>query len=92
MIGVERPGGQRRPIRTIITTATNSLLQPIHDRMPVVLPREIEGLWLDQSVDGPIALDGVLRPYPAGVMDTYEVSALVNSVANDGPEVIEASA
>ena len=52
----------------------------------------MEGLWLDQSVDAPIALDAVLSPYPAGAMEAYEVSALINSVANDGPEVIEALA
>ncbi len=86
------PEGNAVPSCTIITTTANDLLRPIHDRMPVVLPREMEGLWLDQSVDDPIALDGVLSPYPADTMDAYEVSALVNSVANDGPEIIEALA
>ena len=84
------PEGNAVPSCTIITTAANGLLRPIHDRMPVVLPREMEGLWLDQSVDHPVALAGVLSPYPAGAMDAYEVSALVNSVSNNGPEVIEA--
>ena len=80
------------PSCTIITTAANDLLRPIHERMPVVLPREMEGLRLDQSVDGPAALDGVLSPYLDGAMEAYEVSALVNPVANDGPEIIEALA
>ena len=83
------PDGNAVPSCTIITTAANDLIRPIHDRMPVVLPREMEALWLDQSVDGPIALADVLHPYPADAMDAYEVSALVNSVANDGPEVVE---
>ena len=86
------PEGNAVPSCTIITTAANDLLRPIHDRMPVVLSREMETLWLDQSVDGPIALADILRPYPADAMDAYEVSPLVNSVANDGPEVIEALA
>ena len=80
------------PSCTIITPAANDLLLPIHDRMPVVLPREMEALWLDQSVDDPVAFDGVLSPYPADAMDAYEVSRLDTSFANDGPEVIEALA
>ena len=82
------PEGNSIPSCAIITTVANDLLRPIRDRMPVVLAREMEGLWLDQTVDDPIALADVLRPYPAGAMNAYEVSALVNSVANDGPEVI----
>ena len=84
------PAGNAIPSCTIITTAANDLLRPIHDRMPLVLPSDIEGLWLDRGVDDPIALADVLSPHLADTMDTYEVSALVNSVANDGPEVIEA--
>ena len=95
VVGVERPGGQRRPIvrhhHHHHHHCGQHLLTPIHARIPVVLPREIEGLWLDPGVDDPGALAGVLTPYPAGAMEAYEVSALVNSVANDGPEVIEAA-
>ena len=84
------PAGNAIPSCTIVTTAANDLLRPIHDRMPLVLPSDMEGLWLDRGVDDPIALADVLSPHLADTMDTYEVSALVNSVANDGPEVIEA--
>ena len=83
------PEGHTVPSCAIITTAANDLLTPIHARIPVVLPREIEGLWLDPGADDPGALAGVLTPYPAGAMEAYQVSTLVNSVANDGPEVIE---
>ena len=58
---VERPGGQHRAIRAPSSRPPlNDLLRPIHDRMPVVLPRDMEGLWLDQSVDDPVAHDAVL--------------------------------
>ena len=60
----------------------------IHDRMPVILPRELESLWLDDDMQDPAALTGVLTPYPAGKMEVYEVSTLVNSPSNDGPEVV----
>ena len=72
---------------TIITTEANELLRPIHDRMPVILPREMESFWLDHDVDEPVVLSDVLVPYPAESMDAYEVSALVNRVANEGPEL-----
>ena len=83
------PEGTVIPSCTIITTTPNDLLEPIHNRMPVILPRDIEDLWLDESVDDPGALTSVLTPYPDDVMEFYEVSSLVNSVANDGPQVIE---
>ena len=72
---------------TIITTEANELLRPIHDRMPVILPREMESFWLDHDVDDPVVLSDVLVPYPAESMDVFEVSALVNRVTNDGPAV-----
>ena len=83
------PEGKVVPSCTILTTEANDLLRPIHDRMPVILSREGEALWLDGSESDPAALANVLRPYPADAMDAYEVSSLVNSHVNDGPEVIE---
>ena len=85
------PDGNRIPSCAIITTAANDLLRPVHDRMPVVLPKEMEEFWLDPTVDDPNMLASVLAPYSDDAMDVYEVSALVNSAANDGPEVIEPS-
>ena len=82
------PGGNRISSCAIITTAANDLLKPIHDRMPVILPRELEELWLDPSIDDPGALSSVLNLYPDEEMEAFEVSTLVNSAANDGPEVI----
>ena len=93
------PDGVRIPSCAIITTAANDLLRPIHDRMPVVLPRDMEDFWLDGSIDDPGALGSVLAPYPddapgdapgdvpGDAFEAYQVSTLVNSAANDGPEV-----
>ena len=94
MVDVEGPVpyGNRIPSCAIITTAANELLKPIHDRMPVILPRELEEFWLDRSIDDPGSLGSVLTSYSAEAMDAYEVSALVNSPSNDGPEVIVAVA
>ena len=72
----------------IITTTANDLLAPIHDRMPVILPRESESLWLNASDDDPGLLVQMLRPYDTHTLNAYEVSTLVNSVSNDGPDVV----
>ena len=88
VVGVERPRGNRVPSCAIITTAANELLRPIHDRMPVVLPKELEEFWLDASVEDAPTLTGIMASYPASAMEAFEVSRLVNSVANDAPEVV----
>ncbi len=72
---------------TIVTTTPNSLMEPIHDRMPVILTREGESSWLDRKAESS-ELRALLVPYPANEMDAYEVSTLVNSPKNDSPEVI----
>ena len=82
------PDGNTFPLCTIITTKADNLLRPIHHRMPVILPREMEGLWLDWDVQDAAIIGGVLTPYPSQLMQTYEVSTLVNSPSNDGPEVV----
>ena len=82
------PEGELVRSCAIITTEANDLVRPIHDRMPVILPRELEDLWLDTNVQEPVALSQILTPYPGNGMDAYEVSPLVNSVRNNVPELI----
>ena len=82
------PEGNSIPTCAIITTSANELLRPIHHRMPVILAREMEGFWLDRSNQDTTELRSGLTPYPDDAMEAYEVSTLVNSVANDGPELI----
>ncbi|MDR3539433.1 MAG: SOS response-associated peptidase [Desulfosporosinus sp.] len=73
---------------SIITTTPNNLMAPIHNRMPVILSRESEQLWLNQSIVESSLLKSLLVPYPANLMMAYEVSTLVNSPRNNGPECI----
>ena len=70
---------------TIITTEANSLVAEVHDRMPVILPRDAYDRWLDGPPDG---LRDLLRPCPAEEMETYPVSKAVNSPRNDGAELL----
>lgn len=74
---------------TILTTRANELLEPIHDRMPVVLGDESEwNDWVNPEADLE-RVEGMLRPYPAEEMHFYAVSTLVNKPSNDVPECIE---
>ena len=75
---------------TIITCPPNELMEPIHDRMPVILPESAESVWLAPTDDAD-ALQSLLVPYSADEMATYTVSDLVNSVKNNGPEVLAAA-
>jgi putative SOS response-associated peptidase YedK len=49
----------------IIRTAPNELLEPIHNRMPVILQPEDEAPWLDTSIDDAAAVLSLTKPYPA---------------------------
>ena len=76
---------------TIITTTPNSLMAPIHNRMPVILKREDEDVWLDKEADTERLLS-LLAPYPAEGLEAYPVSRAVNNPANEGEELIEPEA
>jgi putative SOS response-associated peptidase YedK len=73
---------------TIVTTEPNELLAPIHNRMPVILPRTACERWLDPTVREPEALLPLLRPYPAEEMQARPVSRLVNDPRNEGAALL----
>ena len=82
------PEGEEIKSCTIITTEANELLKPIHDRMPVILNRDAEALWLDPTIQDPAKLLPLLKRYPAEDMELYPVSRLVNSPQHDTPDCI----
>ena len=71
---------------SIITTEANGLMRPFHDRMPVILSRANENHWLSDLPAG--ELSGLLFPCPDEWLKLFPVSSLVNSPANDVPEVL----
>jgi len=75
---------------TILTTSANSLMQPLHDRMPVILAPEQYERWLDSRLQDPAALHELLSPFPAEAMAAMPVSKAVNKVGNEGPALIAA--
>jgi putative SOS response-associated peptidase YedK len=73
---------------TIVTTRPNAFMAAIHDRMPVVVPPEQWVTWLDPSPREPGELRALLEPREDVPLAAYPVSTLVNSVRNDGPQLI----
>jgi putative SOS response-associated peptidase YedK len=73
---------------TIITTEPNELTELIHNRMPVILHPRDYAKWLDPSPQTPDQLKPLIKPFPAELMDAYPVSTLVNTPANDIPELV----
>lgn len=74
---------------SVITTTPNSLMEDIHDRMPVILKPQDEQTWLDPSVTDTQFLKQFLVPLDHGLMEAYEISSLVNSPKNNSVEIIQ---
>ena len=73
---------------TIITTEANEVLEPVHDRMPVILKPESYDQWLDEKEKNTDRLQKLLVPFPASEMALHAVSKAVNSPAYDSAELI----
>ncbi len=77
---------------TVITTAANEMMAPIHDRMPVMLPEKAWDRWLDPGrLEGEALaeLKGLLAPSEEEWLQLYPVSRRVNDVRNDGSDLVE---
>lgn len=83
-----RPSGDWLTTFAVITTHANSLMTPIHDRMPVVVPREHYERWLSPEELGIRELGDMLVPPSVDGFEAFEVSPLVNRVQNDSPACI----
>jgi len=71
---------------SIITTPANSLISAIHDRMPVILPKDSEEKWLCES--NTHELFKMLKPFDSVKMRIYEISSLVNSWKNNSINIL----
>ncbi len=74
---------------TVVTTAANATMAPIHDRMPVILPATVWSTWLSPTNHDLAALSELLIPAPDTLLTVRAVSTAVNKVANKGPELLE---
>jgi putative SOS response-associated peptidase YedK len=73
---------------TIITTSANSFIEPLHTRMPVILSDETQALWLDPLTEDTTNLEPLLIPAPEELLTSHPVNETVNSVRNQGSELI----
>jgi putative SOS response-associated peptidase YedK len=73
---------------TILTTAANKLVAPIHDRMPVILHSNAFTLWLNHNMHDPEQLQPLYQPFPVEEMTAYMVPNLVNNPRFDSPACI----
>lgn len=73
---------------TILTCTATDELGHIHDRSPVVVPPDLVDSWLDPGTTDPHVVRDLIAAMPPPILHTYEVSTSVNSVRNNGPELI----
>jgi putative SOS response-associated peptidase YedK len=71
---------------TVVTTAANEFMQPVHNRMPVILDRADYDRWLDSECQDSESVLPLLVQFPGDRMQRVPVSTLVNSPRNDRPE------
>jgi putative SOS response-associated peptidase YedK len=83
------PNGEELDTAAIFTTHANKALAPIHERMPVIVPPEAFGLWLNSNEVDAITAAALIAPAPDGMLDAYEISTAVNRTANDNAKLIE---
>ena len=82
------PDGPTVETSTILTTASNWLVAPLHDRMPVILSPNECRTWLERTTTDPIGMKKMFQPYPADLMEMWQVSPLVNSIGNDSADLV----
>ncbi|TVY11567.1 SOS response-associated peptidase [Paenibacillus cremeus] len=85
----QTPDGSKLHTCTILTTSANTLVSPIHERMPVILNGEAERLWLNRRIQEEKEFLPLLSPYPAEAMEFYAVDPKVGRVQYDEADCIE---
>jgi putative SOS response-associated peptidase YedK len=84
----DRQAGQDLLTFTIITTDPNEVVQPLHDRMPVIIPAKDYDRWLRPGDPAQPPVD-LLRPFDADKMTAWQVDRAVGNVKNDRAELID---
>lgn len=82
------PDGSELETFTVLTTAANELIAPIHDRMPVILHPGTFNLWLSHNMHDPEQLQLLYQALPAEQITSHKVPDLVNNPRFDSPACI----
>ncbi|MGD9887358.1 MAG: SOS response-associated peptidase [Bacilli bacterium] len=80
--------GKKISTCTIITTKANSLIEPIHERMPVIFDYENQKKWLSNQEKNEFNWLSWFEPYPGAKMGKYPITKLINNPANDSIDVL----
>jgi putative SOS response-associated peptidase YedK len=87
--GWRGPGGNVVHSFAIVTCEANEKLRALHDRMPVILPRDTWAAWLGEEAAEPPELLALLIPYPSAELAAWPVPRWVGRVAEDDPGLAE---
>ena len=82
----EGAAGERVDSCTLLTTRANEAIARLHDRMPVILPREAWAVWLDPGEADPARLHALLAASDPGALEVHPVGPRVNDPRHDDPE------
>lgn len=83
------PSGSEILSVSLITTAANKKMSPIHHRMPVLVQEKDYDGWLNTGNVKAIGLENVLQPADEGALNVHPVGMKVNKTEFDGPELVE---
>lgn len=83
------PDGAETVSFTILTTGPNALMRDLHDRMPVIIPREAYGTWVDSAVSDVGVVVSLMRPWSGDDLVANPVSVRVNNPKFDDPSCIQ---
>ncbi len=83
-----KPNGEELSTFTVITTAADALIARLHNRMPVILVRELEDAWLDPELTKAQDVLDVLSRSTGVDLDAYPVSRMVNRPSVDSELLI----
>lgn len=72
----------------IITTDANEIMKSVHSRMPVILSKEDENIWLNPDNVEIDQLKKMLKPYSSDKMEKYPISSYVNNPSHNDPSIL----
>ena len=82
-------GGRWLQSATVVTTSANETMQPVHDRMPVIIPASRWAEWLDPSNQDIASISDLFTERNEGILTMHPVSTDVNNVRNNDPTLID---
>ena len=74
---------------TILTTTANAVMEPYHDRMPVILSKDAHEDWLDPYLVASGPLKKMMSPYPSSQIRVRPVNPRINNIRHDDPSCLD---